>query len=68
MNFLRAYFGSFPRINAYVFKGLLGHKNPAPTAHIRPVSVMKRPSSGGIPKNSKIVGILRKRLQSIYSV
>jgi hypothetical protein len=28
MNFLCAYFGSISCINAYKFKGLLGHKNP----------------------------------------
>jgi hypothetical protein len=28
---VRAYFGSFSCINAYIFKGLLGHKNPVPT-------------------------------------
>jgi hypothetical protein len=31
MNFLCAYFGSFSCINAYVFKGLLGHKDPVPS-------------------------------------
>jgi hypothetical protein len=30
MNFLNAYFGSFSCINAYSFKGLLGHKNLVP--------------------------------------
>jgi hypothetical protein len=30
MNFLYAYFGSFPCVNAYIFNGLLGHKNPVP--------------------------------------
>jgi hypothetical protein len=39
MNFLHAYFGSFSCINAYIFKGLLGHKNPVSiynTANIGP--------------------------------
>jgi hypothetical protein len=30
MNFSCAYFGSFSCINAYIFKKLLGHKNPVP--------------------------------------
>jgi hypothetical protein len=30
MNILFAYFGSFLFKNAYVFKGLLGHKDPVP--------------------------------------
>jgi hypothetical protein len=31
MNFLHAYFGSFSCVNAYIFKGLIGHKNPVAT-------------------------------------
>jgi hypothetical protein len=34
MNFLCAYFGSFPCLIAYIFKGLLGHKSPVPNNYI----------------------------------
>jgi hypothetical protein len=34
MNFSCAYFGSFSCINAYIYKGLLGHKNPVPNYNI----------------------------------
>jgi hypothetical protein len=30
MHILHVYFGRFSCINAYIFKGLLGHKNPTP--------------------------------------
>jgi hypothetical protein len=31
MNTVFAYFGSISCINAYIFKGILGHKNPVPS-------------------------------------
>jgi hypothetical protein len=33
VTFLCAYFGSFSCINEYIFKELLGHKNPVPIHH-----------------------------------
>jgi hypothetical protein len=48
MNFhvyiLIAYFGSFSCINAYKFKGLLGHKNPVPSHNVHATFRENRPT------------------------
>jgi hypothetical protein len=49
MNFLCAYFESFSCINAFMFKGLLGYKNPVPTYNTPKEMVLILPLAKVVP-------------------
>jgi hypothetical protein len=40
MLIFHAYLGGFSCMNAYIYKGLLGHKNAVPSGHLPPYSAV----------------------------